>query len=155
MTWARDGLRCRTTATLLYTSPTDRSYLCTSPQWTITPRQYTDWPCHHCPVLLPIFITAGFVAGEGWDRRRLRCCDNANGENTTRPARARSRTAQRFAGAGPTYPITWLEPVPAESATGPMEKMPHRGDVQVQHHTAERRARSCSTRHPLSDFELS
>lgn len=33
--------------------------------------------------------------------------------------------------------------------------MPHHGKVQVQHHTAERRAGCYSVRHPLSDFELS
>jgi hypothetical protein len=47
-------------------------------------------------------------------------------------------------------------PGPAESATGPMEKMLHRGgDTPVQPHTVERGAGSCSGRHPQSDFKFS
>jgi hypothetical protein len=41
-TWSRDGLRCRTTATLLHASPTDPSHLLTSPPWTTTPCQHAD-----------------------------------------------------------------------------------------------------------------
>jgi len=43
----------------------------------------------------------------------------------------------------------------AASAMLPMEKMPHRGDIQVRPHSTERRAKSCSIRHPPSDFKLS
>ena len=42
----------------------------------------------------------------------------------------------------------------AESAMGPMEKMPHRGDIQVRPHTAVRRAGSCAVRNPPKDFKL-
>ena len=35
-----------------------------------------------------------------------------------------------------------------------MEKMPHRGDIQVRPHTAVRRARSYAVKNPLNDFKL-
>jgi hypothetical protein len=41
------------------------------------------------------------------------------------------------------------------AATGLMEKMPHRGDIQVRPHTAERRTGSCAVRNPTNDFKLS
>jgi hypothetical protein len=39
--------------------------------------------------------------------------------------------------------------------TGPMEKMPHRGEGPIWHHTAERRPEFCCVRHPLSHRNLS
>ena len=39
--------------------------------------------------------------------------------------------------------------------TGPMEKMPHRGEGPIWHHTAERQAEFRCIRHPLSDCNLS
>ena len=41
------------------------------------------------------------------------------------------------------------------AATRPMEKMPHRGDIQVRPHTAERWTGSCAVRNPTNDFKLS
>jgi len=39
--------------------------------------------------------------------------------------------------------------------TGPIEKMSHCGESPIWHHTAERQAEFCCTRHPLSDCNLS
>ena len=39
--------------------------------------------------------------------------------------------------------------------TGPMEKMPHRGEGPIWHHTAERQAEFCCIRHPPSHCNLS
>jgi hypothetical protein len=47
-----------------------------------------------------------------------------------------------------------VKPGPAESAMGPMKKMPQRGDVQVRPRTGERRAGSYAVRNPPNDFKL-
>jgi hypothetical protein len=121
------------------------------------------------------------VIGLGADLR----CDQANGENAARSAHALLKNGAAVRGsrlkiapdmAGMLEVIRspqqkravrshWREwrstavgvgPGPAESATGPMEKMPHcGGDAHVQPHTVERRAGSCLGRHPPSDFKLS
>jgi hypothetical protein len=48
-----------------------------------------------------------------------------------------------------------VRPGRAESAMGPIEKMPYRGDTQVRPHSVERRAGSYAVRYPPSDFKLS
>jgi hypothetical protein len=68
--WSCDGLRCRTTTTLLHDSPTDLLHLLTSPSWTATPRQHVDWPRHHYLVRLPIFTTAVGTGADFWSASR-------------------------------------------------------------------------------------
>ena len=46
-------------------------------------------------------------------------------------------------------------PSSAESATGLTEKMPRRDVVQARSYAAKHRSKSCSGRHPPSDFKLS
>jgi hypothetical protein len=51
--------------------------------------------------------------------------------------------------------VIGVGPSSAESATGLTEKMPRRDVVQAQSCIAKRRAKSCSGRHPPSNFKLS
>jgi hypothetical protein len=124
-------------------------------------------PRHHYVVLLPISTAAGFGQGSCWVRRRLRC-DQVNGENAARSARAplkngaavrrsRLKIATDVAGmlgsskapAKRAVCSHWREwrltalsvgPGSAESTIGPIEKMPHRDNTQVRLHTAVHRA---------------
>lgn len=105
-----------------------------------------------------------FSWGRGLDWRILRC-DNANREMPHAqpvPARAyRKHLLTWSASSSYLYHVSRrsfgakASPCLAESATAPMEKMPHRGDGQIWCRTAERLAKACCVRHPPGGFDLS
>jgi hypothetical protein len=75
---------------------------------------------------------------------------------TSAPGRFKPKEAAAVRSNGPWIPTeVGVGPCPAESLTGPMEKMSHRGEGPIWHHTAERRAESCCVRHPPSHPTLS
>jgi hypothetical protein len=110
---------------------------------------------HHYVVLLPISAAAGFGQGSGWVRRRLRC-DQTDGEKAAHSAGAPLKNGAAVLGSwlkiatdvagmlgSSEAPVNkavrshWRErrltvlsvgPAPAESAMGPMEKMPGDGE---------------------------
>ena len=75
---------------------------------------------------------------------------------TSAPGRFEPKKAAAVRSNKPWIPTeVGVGPCPAESLTEPMEKMPHRGDIQVRPHAAVRRPESCVVRNPPNDFKLS